>query len=113
VEAITKSRWKITPEHPKMCRKFAQEQEKKLPKFCHHKDPKLLGKKYTSRGRIRTLPSKTARILYHLATQRHRNKITAEWKQPPLLRMEHQTMVQKLVKKKKRAKEGCEKKPPN
>jgi hypothetical protein len=74
---------------------------------------KVIGEKYTSGGRIRTLPSKTARILYHLATQRHRNKITEEWKQPLLLRMEHHTMVKKLVKKRKRAKEGCEKKPPN
>jgi len=47
------------------------------------------------------------------ATQRHRNKITAGWKQPPLLRTEHQRMVKKMVKKRKRAKEGCEKKPPN
>ena len=78
--------------------------------------PKVIGEKILpgEESEPYSLPSKTAQILYHLATQRHRNEVSAERKQPSLVRTEHQTMVKELVKKKKeRAKEGSEKKPPN
>jgi hypothetical protein len=85
-----------------------QKERKKLPKFCHHKDPKLLGKKILpgEESEPYSLPSKTARILYHLATQRHRNEVSAERKQPSLVRTEHQTMVKELVKEKRKGKGG-------
>jgi hypothetical protein len=90
------------------------ERKKKTTQVLPPQRPKVIGGKILpgEQSEPYSLPSKTARILYHLATQRHRNEVSAERKQPSLVRTEHQTMVKELVKKKKKGQRRAVKRSP-